>query len=59
MLLIPKSGQEAEIVVATNASKFGIAGVLLQEDSEGHLRQCAYRARNLKDADTIYSAYDK
>jgi len=42
MLLIPKSGQEAEFVDATNASKVGVAGILLQEDSNGHLRPCAY-----------------
>jgi hypothetical protein len=59
VLLIPKSGQEAEFIVATDASKVGIAGVLLQEDSEGHLRPCAYWARKLKDAETRYSAYDK
>jgi hypothetical protein len=29
VLLIPKSSQEAEFGVATDASKFGIAGVLL------------------------------
>jgi hypothetical protein len=32
VLLIPKSGQDAEFVVATYAIKVGIAGVLLQED---------------------------
>ncbi len=42
VLLIPKSSQEAEFVVATNASKVNIAGVLLQEDYDGHLRPCAY-----------------
>ena len=44
VLLIPKSGQEAEFVVATDAGKVGIAGVLLQEDSDDddHLRACAY-----------------
>jgi len=42
VLLIPKSGRNAEFIVATDASKVGIAGVLLQEDSEGHLRPCAY-----------------
>jgi len=42
VLLIPKSGQYAEFVVATDASKVGIAGVLLQEDSHGHLRPCAH-----------------
>jgi hypothetical protein len=40
--LNPKSGQEAEFCVATNASKVGIAGLLLQEDSDDHLRPCAY-----------------
>ena len=47
VLTIPKSGQEAEYVVATDASKVGIAGVLLQEDSNGHLRPRAYWARKL------------
>jgi hypothetical protein len=46
VLLIPKYDQEAELVVATDASKVGIAGVLLREDSDGHLRPCAYFARN-------------
>ena len=41
MILIPKSGQDAEFIVATNASKASIAGVLLQEDYEGHLTPCA------------------
>ncbi len=45
VLMIPKFGKDAEFVVATDASKVGIAGVLLQEDSEAHLRQCAYWAR--------------
>jgi hypothetical protein len=36
--MIPKSGQEAEFVVASDASKVGIAGVLLLEDFNGHLR---------------------
>jgi hypothetical protein len=59
VLLIPKSGRDAEFVVATDASKVGIAGVLLQEDSNGNLRPCAYWARKLKDAETRYSAYDR
>ena len=58
VLLIPKSCQESEFFVATNASKVGIAMILLQKDSDGHLRQCAYLARKLKDAETMYSAYD-
>ena len=59
MLPIPKSRQDAEYIVETNASKVGIAGVLIQEDSKGHLRQCAYWARKLKDVETMYIAYDK
>ncbi len=55
----PKSGQEAEFVVATNANKVGIVGVLFQEDSNGHLRPCAYWARKLEDDETRYSAYGK
>ena len=56
LLLIPKSGQVAEFGVAICASKVGIAGVLLQENSDDQLRPCAYWARKLKDAETRYSA---
>ena len=59
VLLIFKFGEEAEFVVAIDASKVGIAGVLLQEDYDGHLRPCAYWARKLRDAETRYSADDK
>jgi hypothetical protein len=59
VLLIPISGQEAEFVIATDASKVGIVGVLLQEDSDGHLRPCAHWARKLKDTKTRCSAYDR
>ena len=37
LLLIPNMGHEAEFVVATDASKVGIADVLLQEDTSGSL----------------------
>ena len=59
MLWIPNSGREEEIIAATDASKVGIVGVLLKEDSKGNLRTCAYWARKLKDAETRYNAYDK
>jgi len=59
VLLISKYGQEAEFVVALDANKIGIAGVLLREESEDHLRPCAYWARKLKDVETRHSAYDK
>ena len=51
--LIPKSDHDAEFIVATNASKAGIAGVIFQEASEGHLRPCVYKARKLKDDETM------
>jgi hypothetical protein len=61
VLLIPKLGHDAEYFAATDASKVGIAGVLLQEDMFGSLRPCAYLARNLKIArhDIRISAYDR
>jgi len=59
VLLIPKRGHETGFVVATDASKVGIVGVLLQEDTSGSLRPCAYWARKLKDCETRYSAYDR
>jgi hypothetical protein len=58
-LLIPTMGHEAEFVVETNASKVGIAGVLLQEDTSGSLRPCAYWARKLKDREPRFSACDR
>ena len=51
-------GHEAEFVVATDASKVGIVGVLLQEDTSGSFRPCAYWASKLKDCELRYSAYD-
>jgi len=59
VLLIPKSCQNAEFIVAIDVSKVGIAEVLLQEDFDGHLRPCPYWARKMKDVETRYSAYDK
>jgi hypothetical protein len=52
-------GHEAEFFVATDARRVCIVGVLLQEDTFGSLRPCAYWARKLKDCETRYSAYDR
>jgi len=52
-------GHEAEFVVAIDASKVGITGVFLQEDTSRHVRPCAYWARKLKDCETRYNAYDR
>jgi len=41
-------GHEAEFVVTTAASKVGIVGVLLLEDTSGSLRPCAFGLGNLK-----------
>ena len=38
ILRIPKMGHEAEFVAATDASKVGIAGVLLQEDTSRYFK---------------------
>jgi hypothetical protein len=59
VLLITKVGHEAEFVVAIDASKVGIVGVLLQEDTSGSLKLFAYWARKLKDCETRYSAYGR
>ena len=58
LLLIPKCGADADFIVATNASNVGLGAVLLQEDSSGSVRPCAYWARKLNDAERNYSAYD-
>jgi hypothetical protein len=57
-LLIPQARRKAEFAGATEVGKVGIAGVLLQEDTSGSLRSCAYWAGKLKDYETIYSAHD-
>ena len=58
LLLIPKCGADADFIVATDASNVGLGAVLLQEDSSGSVRPCAYWARKLNDAERNYYAYD-
>ena len=59
LLSIPKAAHDAEFVVATDANKVAIVGVLFQEDMFGSLRPCAYWASKLKSCETRYSAYDR
>ena len=59
LLLIPKTGPDAEFVVATDASDVGIGAVLLQEGPTGDLQPVAYFGRKLNPAQRRYSAYDK
>ena len=47
VLLISKAGHDAEFFLATDANRIGIAGDLLQEDTSGSMRPCAYWARKL------------
>jgi hypothetical protein len=42
VLLTPNTWHEAEFVVATDANKVGTAEALLQENTSGSLRPCAY-----------------
>jgi hypothetical protein len=59
VLLTPEAGHDAEFVVATDSSKVGIVGVLLQEDTSRSLRPCTYWARKLNDCEMRYSGYDR
>ena len=55
----PRCGSEAEFVISTDASKYGLGGVLLQKDSEGNLRPCAYFAKSSSTPQQNYSTYDQ
>jgi len=59
VLLIPKTRRDVEFVVAIDASKVGIAGILFQEDMAGSLKPWVNWARKLKNCETRYSAYDR
>lgn len=47
------------IVLTTDASLFGIAGVLSQHDDEGHLHPVAYHSRKLIPAESRYQVHDR
>ena len=50
---------EAEFVISTDASKYGLGAVLLQKDDKGNLRPCAYFAKSLSAPQQNYSTYDQ
>ena len=55
----PNCGRDAEFVIATDASKYGIGAVLLQQDNNGKLQPCAYFAKSLSTPQRSYSTYDQ
>ena len=57
VLVLPQTGPQAMFTVATDASNFAIAGVLLQDQGNG-LQPVEYYARKLKDAERNYDAYN-
>lgn len=57
VLVLPEIGTQAMFTVATDASSFAIAGVLLQDQGHG-LQPVEYYARKLKDAERNYDAYN-
>ena len=59
VLLLPKTGTDAEFVVSTDASKYAIGAVLLQKDDASNLRPCAFFAKTLSKAQTSYSTYEQ
>ena len=55
----PICGVNAEFVISTDASKYGIGAVLLQKDEQGKLKPCAYFAKSLSESQRRYSTYDQ
>ena len=47
VLVINRARYEAEFVVAIDAGKVSIVGVLLQEDTSGPLRPCTYLGQKI------------
>ena len=55
----PTCGRNAEFVISTDASKYGIGVVLLQKDEKEQLQPCAYFAKSLTMPQRSYSTYDQ
>jgi len=59
VLPVPKSDHEATYVAAIDATKFGIVGVLIQNDAARSLRSCIYGTGMLSDCKAHYGACDR
>ena len=56
--VLPQTGSSARFVLATDASKFAIGAVLMQDQGNG-LQPVSFMARRLHDAETRYSTHDQ
>jgi hypothetical protein len=56
--ILPQTGPTARFVLATDASKFAIGAVLMQDQGQG-LQPISFMARRLHDAETRYSVHDQ
>ena len=59
MLVAPRTGPNESFVLSTDASNKGLGAVLLQEQSDGTLKPCAYWAKTLNKAQRRYPIYDQ
>ena len=49
----------APFAIATDASKYATGGVLMQEDTNGDWKPCAFLSHSLNPAERNYDIYDK
>ncbi len=57
VLAAPRRGAEKKVM--TDASSYGLGGVLLQKDSEGAWRPVAYTSKTLKKSELAYTVTEK
>jgi hypothetical protein len=59
VLMLPKTGNDAEFVVCTDASQYAAGAVLLQKDESQALRPIAYYAKTFNKQQMAYPTYDQ